>query len=74
MGEFFYNPTISYHFRPFGWGLALGLGVEMVGFSAISAHFCAISAHFFAVLGGFGGVGLGPYSVVKGRGFLGGWG
>ena len=51
----------------------------MVGFSAVSVHFCAISAHFSAVLGGFGGfcwggmggLGLGPYLVVKGRGFLG---
>ena len=80
-GEFFYNPTISRHFLPFGWGSALGMGVEMVGFSAVSAHFSAVSAHFFAFLGGFGGfcwggdggVGLGPYSVVKGRGF-GFWG
>ena len=59
MGEFFYNPTISRHFLPFGWGLALGAGVEMVGFCAISARFCAISSHFFAFLGGFGSFLLG---------------
>ena len=59
---FFYNPTISAHFLPFGWGLALGMGVEMVGFSAISAHFSAISTHFlpfWAGLGVFVGGGMG---------------
>ena len=76
-GRIFYNPTISYHFVPFGWGLALGMGVEMVGFGAVSARFCAISSHFFAVLvrfggffvgGGWGVLGLGRIRLLRGGG------